>query len=44
MTNVWQNVAPQLIELMEQLESKDANRVKHTVGVGFYYFSDDLSL
>lgn len=40
----WQQISPRLIELMEKLESKDANRVRHTVGVGFYYFSDDLSL
>jgi hypothetical protein len=40
----WERIWPRLIDLLEKFESKDPNQARHTVGVGFYYFSDDLSL
>ena len=40
----WERIWPRLIDLLEKFESGDPNQARHTVGVGFYYFSDDLSL
>jgi len=40
----WERIWPRLIDLIDKFESKDPNVVRHTLGVGFYYFSDDLSL
>lgn len=40
----WERIWPRLIDMLDQFESKDPNKARHTVGVGFYYFSDDLTL
>ena len=40
----WERIWPRLIDLLDKFESKDPDRARHTVGVGFYYFGDDLSL